>query len=49
MTWIAEIVVQGFWEVTVEVAYRKWGCVGGAAALVGPFASAALALWMVFG
>ena len=49
MTWIAEIIVQGFWEGAVEVAYRKWGWVGGAVALLGPFAIAGLALWIIFG
>lgn len=37
MTWLAEILVQGFWEGVVETAYRKWGLLGGAAALLGPF------------
>ena len=48
MTWIAEMIVQGFWEGAVEVAYHKWGWVGGAAALLGPFVVGGVALWIIF-
>ena len=47
MTWIAEIIVQGFWESAVEVAYHKWGWLGGAVALLGPFAIGGVALWII--
>ena len=52
MTWIAEIaevVVQGFWEGVVEAAYRKWGWIGGALALSGPFVIGGSILWIMFG
>lgn len=49
MTWIAEIIVQGFWEGAVEVSYHKWGWVGGAVALIGPFVVCGLILWIIFG
>jgi hypothetical protein len=49
MTWIAEIIVQGFWEGAVEVAYRKWGWIGGAVALIGPFVVGGLVLWIILG
>lgn len=47
MTWIAEIIIEGFWEGAVEVAYRKGGWAGGAAVLFGPFVVIGLALWVV--
>jgi len=49
MTWIAEIIVQGFWEGAVEVAYHKWGWVGGAVTLLGPFVVGGAVLWIIFG
>lgn len=47
MTWIAEILIEGFWEGAVEVAYRKGGWVGGAVALLAPFVVIGLVLWLV--
>lgn len=49
MTWLAEIIVQGFWEGAVEVAYHKWGWIGGAVALLGPFVVGGVVLWIIFG
>ncbi|HKX22290.1 MAG TPA: hypothetical protein VJM81_03340, partial [Rhizorhapis sp.] len=49
MAWLAEMIVQGFWEGAVEAAYRKWGWVGGAVALLGPFVVGGLLLWIFFG
>jgi hypothetical protein len=37
MGWLAEFMIQGFWEGLVEVAYRKWGWPGGMVALAAPF------------
>lgn len=48
MTWLAEFIVQGFWEGAVEVAYRKWGWIGGAVALLGPFMIGGLLLLIIF-
>lgn len=49
MTWLAEILIQGFWDGVVELSYRKWGLLGGAAALLGPFIIGGLLLWLIFG
>jgi len=48
MTWLAEIIVQGFWEGAVEIAYRRWGWIGGAAVLLGPITIVGLVLWGIF-
>jgi len=48
MTWLAEIIVQGFWEGAVEIAYRKCGWIGGAAVLLGPIIIVGLVLWGIF-
>lgn len=48
MTWLAEIIVQGLWEGAVEVAYRRWGWIGGAVVLLGPFIIGGLVLWGIF-
>lgn len=47
MAWLAEFVIQGFWEGLVEVAYRKWGWVGGAIVLLGPILLLALIVVLV--
>jgi hypothetical protein len=49
MAWIAEILIQGFWEGVVELSYRKWGWIGGAIALLGPFIVGGILLWVIFG
>ena len=49
MTWLVELLVQGFWEGAVEGAYRKWGLIGAAAALFGPFILIGSTLWIIFG
>lgn len=36
MSWLAEMVIQTFWEGLVEVGYRKWGWLGGIIAFVAP-------------
>jgi len=43
--WIAEMIVQGIWEGFVEVAYRKWGWLGGVAAFLLPPLLAILVIW----
>ncbi len=48
MTWLAEMIVQGFWERAVEIAYRKRERIGGAVALFGSFLFGGLVLWGVF-
>ncbi|WP_156404859.1 hypothetical protein [Sphingomonas sp. Root241] len=49
MGWVAEFLIQGFWESLVEAAYRKWGWVGGMVAFAAPFLLIgliiAVALW----
>lgn len=47
MGWIAEFIIQGFWEGAVEVAYRKWGWTGGIIAFLAPFAIGAFILWLI--
>jgi hypothetical protein len=47
MTWLAEIIVQGFWESIVHAAYRKWGLSAGTVALFGPFIIFGLLIWWV--
>lgn len=47
MGWIAEFVVQGFWEGVVELAYRKWGWVGGIIAFLLPIAAVVLLVWLL--
>ena len=49
MAWLAELIIQSFWEGAVEIAYRKWGWVGGGTALFGPFILIGLILWLFFG
>ncbi|WP_164847393.1 hypothetical protein [Sphingobium algorifonticola] len=48
MNWLAEILIQGFWEGVVELSYRKWGWIGGGVALLGPFIIVGLLLWLIF-
>ena len=47
MGWIAEWIIQGFWEGAVEVAYRRWGWFGGIAAFLLPIMLVALAVWLL--
>jgi hypothetical protein len=49
MAWLAELLIQGLWEGIVEGAYRKWGLMGGAVALLGPFVVFGLLIWWVAG
>ena len=49
MAWLAELIIQGFWECAVETAYRKGGWIGGGIVLFGPFILAGLILWLLFG
>lgn len=45
MGWLAEIIVEGFWHGVVEASHRKWGLLGGAVALLGPFVVLGLLAW----
>ncbi|WP_233503388.1 hypothetical protein [Sphingomonas psychrotolerans] len=47
MGWIAEFVIQGFWEGIVELAYRKWGWFGGIIAFLSPFVAVASVVWLL--
>ena len=47
MGWIVECFLQGFWEITVDLAYRKWGWPGGIAAFVLPIAALILIVWLL--
>ena len=47
MGWIAEFIIQGFWEGAVEVAYRKWGWLGGIIAFFLPIISVIFAVWLL--
>lgn len=47
MAWLGEMIAQWIWEGAVEVAYRKWGWVGGAITLVGPFIILGLVIWLL--
>lgn len=47
MGWIAEFVVQGFWQGVVELAYRKWGWFGGIIAFLLPIAALVLGVWLL--
>ena len=49
MTWLAEILIQSFWEGVVHVAYRKWGLTVGAFALFALFFIVGLLIWMIAG
>jgi hypothetical protein len=49
MAWLAEIVIQGFWEGIVQVVCRKWGLMGGAIALFCPFVAFGILIWWVAG
>lgn len=49
MTWLVEIIVEGFWQGAVEAANRKWGWLAAVAVLFSPFAIGGLLLWMVLG
>ena len=47
MTWLAEIIVEGFWQGAVETAYRKWGFLAAVAVLFSPFVVGGLLLYLV--
>lgn len=47
MGWIAEFIIQGFWEGAVEAAYRKWGWLGGLTAFFLPIVIIAFAVWLL--
>jgi hypothetical protein len=49
VAWLAEIVIEGFWEGAVESAYRRWGFLAGAAALFAPFLVLGLTIWVLAG
>jgi hypothetical protein len=37
MAWPVEIIIEGFWQSAIHAAYRRWGLLGGAVALLSPF------------
>lgn len=47
MGWLAELILQGFWEGAVEVAYRKWGWLGGGVAFLFPPILIVLMIWVL--
>ncbi|MDT8758637.1 hypothetical protein MZO42_08000 [Sphingomonas psychrotolerans] len=47
MGWIAEFVVQEFWEGAVELAYRKWGWFGGIVAFLLPILAIVFVVWLL--
>jgi len=47
MSWIAEWIIQGFWDGVVEVAYRKGGWLSAAIVLIVPPAIVILIVWLI--
>lgn len=45
MSWVAEIIIQVFWEGAIEAGYRKWGWLGGIIAFVSPIAFGIAFVW----
>jgi hypothetical protein len=41
--------IEGFWEGAVQSAYRRWGFLTGAAALLAPLLVFGLLLWVLAG
>lgn len=47
MIGIAELVFQAIWEGTVEVAYQKWGWLGGLIAFLLPILFVMVGVWLL--
>jgi len=48
MSWIADVLIQEFWEGVVELAYYKWGWPGGIVAFFSPILFVVIAIWALF-
>jgi hypothetical protein len=47
MGWIAEFIFQAIWEGAVEVAYQKWGWLGGVMAFFLPILFVIAGVWLL--